>query len=98
MRRAAAVDYNRGMAVIDTELEFDTLAYVRMLRAVGVEEKQAEAHAEAARATRAGLATKADLATLRAEIRADLYRALWIQTGAIVGTIIAAAGVIAAIA
>ena len=83
------------MTVIDTELEFDTLAYMRMLRAVGVEEKQAEAHAEAARA---GLATKADLATLRAEIRADLYRALWIRTGAIVGTIIAAAGVIAAIA
>lgn len=83
------------MTVIDTELEFDTLAYMRMLRAVGVEEKRAEAHAEAARA---GLATKADLATLRAEIRADLCRALWIRTGAIVGTIIAAAGVIAAIA
>lgn len=47
---------------------------------------------------RARLATKADLTALRAEIRADLYRALWIQTGAIVGTIIVAAGVIAAIA
>ena len=49
-------------------------------------------------APRARLAAKADLAALRAEIRADLRRALWIQTGAIVGTIIAAAGVIAAIA
>ena len=52
---------------------------------------------EAARATRAGLATKADLATLRAEIRADLDHALWIQTGVIIGTIIAAAGVVVAL-
>ena len=47
---------------------------------------------------RAGQATKADLTALRAEIRADLHRALCIQTGAIVRTIIAAAGGIAAIA
>ena len=34
------------------------------------------------------MATKADLA----DLRADFCRALWIRTGAIVGTIIAAAG------
>ncbi len=45
------------MAIVDTDPEFDTLAYARTLKAAGVEEKQAEA----ARAIRAGLATKADL-------------------------------------
>ena len=49
------------MAVADTDSEFDTLAYARTLREGGVEERQAEAHAEAARTIRAGLATKADL-------------------------------------
>ena len=49
------------MAIADTDSEFDTLAYARTLREGGVEERQAEAHAEAARAIRAGLATKADL-------------------------------------
>ena len=45
------------MAIVDTDPEFDTLAYARTLKAAGVEEKQAEA----ARAIRAGPATKADL-------------------------------------
>ena len=56
------------MAIADTDSEFDTLAYARTLREGGVEERQAEAHATrlrgcrlAARAIRAGLATKADL-------------------------------------
>ncbi len=49
------------MAVTDADSEFDTLAYARTLKEAGVEEKQAEAHAEAARTIRAGLATKADL-------------------------------------
>ena len=40
---------------------------------------------------------KADLNALRAELRADLYRALWIQTGAIAGTIVAAAGFVVAV-
>ena len=54
------------MAVADTD--FDTLAHVRTLREAGVEQKQAEAHAEAARALRAGLAMKADLAVIEADI------------------------------
>ena len=77
----------------DTDADFDTLAYARRLREAGVEAKQAEAHAEAARTVRAGLATKADLdAGLNnlemrfdariAALRADIYRALWVQTGA----------------
>ena len=56
------------MAVADTDTDFDTLAHVRTLREAGVEQKQAEAHAEAARALRAGLATKADLAVIEADI------------------------------
>ena len=84
------------MAVTDTDPGFDTLAYAQTLREAGVEERQAEAHAAAARNSQAGLATKADLNALRAELRADLYRALWIQTGAIAGTIVAAAGFVVA--
>ena len=38
------------------------------------------------------LATKADLAELRAATRADLYRALWIQAAALIGTQLAIAG------
>ena len=87
--------YVRGMSMADpdTDADFDTLAYARRLREAGVEAKQAEAHAEAARTVRAGLATKADLdAGLNnlemrfdariAALRADIYRALWVQTGA----------------
>ena len=114
------------MAVADTD--FDTLAHVRTLREAGVEQKQAEAHAEAARALRAGLAMKADLAVIEADIatikarldmfatkadlaviearldtfatkadlnaglsglRADIYRVLWMQTGAFVAAVTA---------
>ncbi len=85
------------MAIADTDADFDTLAHARTLREAGVEDKQAEAHAEAARSIRAGLATKADLDSLEtrlemrfdtriadlradmADLRADLYRALWVQ-------------------
>ena len=63
------------MTVIDTDPGFDTLAYVRTLKAVGVEGKQAEAHAEAARIARAGLATKADIRGLGAGIAAEIGHA-----------------------
>ena len=75
---------------------FDTLTTARKLEAAGVERRQAEAHAEALReavsADREALATKADLAELRAATRADLYRALWIQAAALIGTQLAIAG------
>ena len=88
------------MAVADTDTDFDTLAHARMLREAGVEDKQAEAHAEAARALRAGLATKADLDSLEmrldarldariADLRADLYRALWVQGAGLVAVMTA---------
>ena len=71
---------------------FDTLTAARELEAAGVERRQAEAIAEgmrrAAGADRAELATKTDLA----ELRADLYRALWIQAAALIGTQLAIAG------
>ena len=66
---------------------FDTHAAVRGLEAAGIDTKHAEAIVETMRDARTAdagqLATKADLA----ELRADLYRALWIQGGAIVAII-----------
>ena len=68
---------------------FNPLEAVRDLEAAGVGRKQAEAHAEALRQTatadRDEFATKADIA----ELRADLYRALWIQGGAIIAILTA---------
>ena len=40
-------------------------------------------------AARDELATRADLVALRSELRADLYRALWLQGGAIIATLAA---------
>ena len=82
---------------------FDTLTTARELEAAGVERRQAEAHAEVLRravsADRDEFATKADLAGVRDELRADLaglearmYRALWIQAAALIGTQLATAG------
>ncbi len=49
-------------------------------------------------ATRADIvALRSDLDVLRAEIRGDMYRALWIQGGVIITTITALAGLGAAI-
>ena len=74
---------------------FNPLAAARDLEAAGIERRHAEAIAEgmqkAATADHDELATKGDLALLKgdletavASLRADLYRALWIQGGAIV--------------
>lgn len=80
----------------DTTMGFDTLAYARRLKEAGVSDEQAEAHAEAIRdAVTRGVATKSDIAELRAEmraemreLRADFYRALWIQGAGIVAIMI----------
>ena len=64
--------YVRSMAIAETDPDFDTLAYARMLREAGVEERQAESHAAAARTVRAGLATKADLDSLETRVDARL--------------------------
>ena len=69
----------------DTTTGFDTLAYARRLKEAGVSDEQAEAHAEAVRSAMThGVATKADLA----ELRADIYRALWIQGAGLVAIIV----------
>lgn len=95
------------MDTADTGLAFDTLAIVQKLEAAGADRKLAETQAEALRDSQARLATKADIARLEdkmatktdlADLRADFYRALWIQTGAIVGTIIVVAGFVVALA
>lgn len=81
---ARAAPHCRRIASIDKEPGFDTLAYTQRLKAAGVADKQAEAHAAAARDSQADLAMKADLANLEAR----LYRVLWIQTGAIAGVVV----------
>ena len=77
------------MAITDNAGEFDALAVARRLEDSGFGKRQAEAVAGAIRDGRAGLATKADLAALGAGMRADLYRALWIQGAGIIGIMIA---------
>ena len=60
---------------------FDTLAAADELRDAGFDEKQARAIVGIQQNARTELATRADLA----ELRADIYRALWIQgTGIVV--------------
>ena len=65
---------------------FDTLSVARDLEAVGIERRQAEAHAEALRqavsADRDELATKADIADLKADM-------LKVAIGIAVGVVIA---------
>ena len=63
------------MVEIVTATGFDTLAYARRLKAAGVDEAQAEAHAEAVRdAITEGVATKADLDRGLAALKADVIR------------------------
>ena len=77
---------------------FDTLATARDLEAAGLERRQAEAVASAIGNAGDRTTAKADLAALRAALRADFYRTLWIQGGAIVATIAALAGIAFALA
>ena len=75
---------------------FDTHQAVRRLEAAGIETRQAEAIVsemrDASASDLADFATKADLAVLRADLaalEARMYRALWIQGGAIVAILTA---------
>ena len=83
------------MEPADTAPTFDTLAAVRRLESAGVNRPQAEAHADVIRDSRDGLATKADIARLEEKMatRVDLYRALWMQTGVIVGAVTAVSAI-----
>ena len=71
----------------------DTLRTAQTLTEAGVPERQAAAHAraidEAMTDAANDLATRADLRNGLAELRADLYRALWIQGGVIIGVVVA---------
>ena len=87
------------MAYTDTAPGFDTLSYARRLKDAGVDDAQAEAHAEAARDhVVEAIATKADIARLEDKMatKVDLYRALWVQTGIIAGIILGSFGGIVA--
>ena len=64
---------------------FDTLAAADRLRDAGFDDGQARAIVEIHRDAGAALATKADLDALRA----DLYRALWIQGAGIIAILTA---------
>lgn len=62
-----------------TALTFDTLRYTEQLRAAGVPEQQAKAEAEALRdalsqALDTTLATKADVASAKNELKADIAK------------------------
>ena len=84
---------------------FDTYTAAKRLRDAGFDERQTEAAVsmvrDAAGADRADLATKADLDGLESRVDAKfaglesrMYRALWIQAVAIIGTQLAIAGFI----
>ena len=67
---------------------FDTLAAAEALEQAGATPKLAKAHAaqlrSAAEAARGDLATKADLAELKAELKADLYTLTWRLLGLVI--------------
>lgn len=67
---------------------FDTLTAAKTLRDAGIKDVHAEAIAHTVnQAVGDNLATKADLTAAVAELRAELYRALWIQGAGIVGVL-----------
>ena len=74
-----------------TTPRFETFSAARALEKAGVERAQAEAIASAIGHT-GEYATKADISMLKSEIsnlEARMYRALWIQGGAIVAILTA---------
>ena len=82
-----------------TAAAFDTYAAAKRLRDAGFDERQAEAAVsmvrDAAGADHEQLATKADLAELRADLaglETRMYGAFWIQAAALIGTQLAIAG------
>ena len=67
---------------------FDTLETAENLEAAGVDTAQAKAHArEMAKASGVELASKADIAG----IKADLYRAIWTQAAGFAAFVVAVA-------
>ena len=84
------------MAMIADAPGFDTLSYARRLKDAGVDESQAEAHAEAVRdAITQGVATKADIARLETRT-AETKFAILTAIVAVGGLIVAVGGFVAA--
>ena len=88
---------NNSADTLMEDEKFDTLKLSQSLEAAGVPNGQAKAIAAGVRDARVGLATKADLDALEvrldaklAVLRADLFRALWIQGAGLVAIILAA--------
>ena len=75
---------------------FDTCTAAKHLRDAGFDERQTEAAVSMVRdavgADRDALATKADLDAKLAALEVRMYRALWIQAAALIGTQLATAG------
>ena len=66
----------------------DTHATVRELEDAGMASRQAEVVVAAISRSEAELATKSDLKAEIAELKAEVFRALWIQGGGIVALIV----------
>ena len=77
---------------------FDTHAAVRDLRSAGIEEPAAESIVEVVSAATSPLVTRDMLTTELAGLRADMYRALWIQGAGIVAVVAGIIGITQAIA
>ena len=84
----SAVDAERGALATKADLDAG-LAAVRADTRADIADLRADTRADIA-------AVRADLDNLESRMQATLYRALWMQTGAIVGTIVATAGVVVA--
>ena len=67
----------------------DTLRTSQTLTEAGVPGRQAAAHARAIDEAVSDLVTRDHLRAEMAALRADLYRALWIQGGVIIGVVVA---------
>ena len=78
-----------------TTTTFDTLKVNRNLKAAGFDEAQADAIVDSmAEAFGDAVATKADLEAMEARIKAETFRALWIQGAGLVGIQLAIAGLL----
>ena len=77
-----------------TAATFDTHAAVKALTQAGLEPAHAEAIADTVRvAVSEGAATKEDIANVRADVshlRADVFRALWLQAATIIAVVLTA--------
>lgn len=66
----------------------DTHATIREFQEAGMDSRQAEVVVAAISRSAAELATKADLKAEIANLKAEVFRALWIQGGGIVALIV----------